>query len=289
MTGQTETPTRPKVEVSAIPGSAPTGDQLQSIRSLVGAYRTDDHQYFMNGVGPYFGVTSMLNVIESPELAAWNRRVVAECAIEGYAELGSRIQTDGAQAAGDWLQGAPGRQRDTSAVLGSRIHRLADMVARGQEMTGEGYQVSAKVQPYLEAFLRFLDRFGASNIVSSEKMVISFAEGYAGTYDFLLMLNGELWLVDLKTGRTLPPKIGLQLAAYGNAEYIILPNDPNLYPMVRPAHYGVLHLRPEKYPEKGYRFVEYGVEERDYRAFLSARDLWAWRKEGRFRYPQIIT
>ena len=38
--------------------------------------------------------------------------------------------------------------------------------------------------------------------MSSEKIVWSL-NGYAGTYDLLIMIDGELWLIDIKTGKGL--------------------------------------------------------------------------------------
>ena len=52
--------------------------------------------------------------------------------------------------------------------------------------------------------------------------------------------------------------------------------------------YGVVHLAPTQYA-KGYRFVEYQVREPDYQAFLSAKDLYHWRKEGRFQQKDMTT
>ena len=274
---------------SVIPGVHPSGS-IQSAIERLGMYRTGDHRYYWNDVGPYYSVTTILDIIHKQALIPWAKRTVAEFAVETYLQgnLDSLIRTKGREAAAAYLASLPDYERNTAASLGTAVHRLADMAARGHQIDGEGFQISEQAQPYVDAFRSFLGRYSASNIVSSEKAVISFSEGYAGTYDFLLMLNGELWLVDVKTSKGLYPETGLQLAAYGNAEYIILPNDPRLYDMPHVDRYGVLHLRPDKYAQ-GWRFVEYQVTEHDYRAFLAARDLWAWRKEDRFRQTDQIT
>jgi hypothetical protein len=46
---------------------------------------------------------------------------------------------------------------------------------------------------------------------------------------------------------------------------------------------GVLHLRPDQYPDTGWRLIEYPITyEKDYMTFLGALEVYRWRKEGRF-------
>jgi len=142
--------------------------------------------------------------------------------------------------------------------------------------------VDESTQTYLDAFQGFLERYSASSIASSEKAVMSFTDGYAGTYDLLMTIDDQLWLIDIKTSKGVYPEYGLQLAAYGHAEHIVLPGDPTLYEMPKVDRYGVLHLRPDKYPVEGWRLIEFAVSDRDYIAFLAALELFQWRKEGRF-------
>jgi hypothetical protein len=140
--------------------------------------------------------------------------------------------------------------------------------------------VQPEARPYLEAFRSFLGRYSASAIVSSEKAVFGF--GYAGTYDLLMRIDGELWLIDIKTSKGYYPEYGLQLAAYSRARYIGLEGDPTQYPMPQVQRTGILHLRPDQYPDTGWRLVEYPVTDRDYVAFLGALELWQWKSERRF-------
>ena len=287
MTEQTETPTAEAVEVPVIPGFG-TDASSEATTPVYGMTRTDDHQYRMNGEGPFYSVTTMLDIIHKEPLYQWAKRIVAEIAVAKYDVLGEVIDKEGPQAAIDWLKGLPGYQRDDAARLGTTVHHLADLLGRDGKPL-EAFGISERVLPYAQAVRRFQDDYRASeNIVSSEKAVLNLTEAYAGQYDFLLMLNGELWLVDYKASRGIYPETGLQLAAYGHAEYIILANDPTYYPMPHIDRYGVVHIAPTQY-EKGYRFVEYQVTDYDYRAFLAARDLWYWRREGRFQQKKLST
>jgi hypothetical protein len=244
---------------------------------------SNDHRYWFSGVGPYPSVTTVLGVLDKPALIEWAKRTVAEAAVLQLPELTIRVQAD-PDAARKWLAGMPGYQRDTAANLGTSVHLLADMVSRGHQTDQDGFQIPDGTKPYLEAFRRFLVDYGASSIVSSEKAILNFSHGYGGTYDLLMTINDELWLVDIKTSRFgFYPETGLQLSAYQHGEFIVLENDPVPYPMPAIQRCAVLHLRPDAYPEKGYRFVEYQVREQDFDAFIACRAMWQWRQDGRFK------
>jgi hypothetical protein len=153
----------------------------------IGAYRTEKHQYYWNGKGPYPSVTTILDVMDKPALVSWAKRTVAEIAVNRWEEVGAYIQRDSPDAAIQWLKGLPDYQRDAAGKLGTSIHLWADIASRGQEPDGETFQPSEEERPYLEAYRRFSVFLGAegSRIVSSEKMVWS-QDGYGGTYDMLV-------------------------------------------------------------------------------------------------------
>ena len=93
----------------------------------------------------------------------------------------------------------------------------------------------------------------------------------------------DLWLLDIKTSKGYYPEYGLQLAAYRWADSIILEGNPSPWPMPVIHHAGVLHLRPDQYPDTGWRLIEYPITyEKDYMSFLGALEVYRWRKEGRF-------
>lgn len=205
-----------------------------------------------------------------------------------------------------WLASMPDYVKDEAGKLGTGIHTLADMASRASDSDSETFQVSDQEKPYLEAFrgfLRWLSEQGAE-IVSSEKMVWSL-NGYAGTYDLIVRFPqcldveerhdgeecdceaSELWLLDIKTSKGYYSEYALQLIAYGYADQIILEGNPDGYPMPHIHRYGVLHLRPELYPDTGYRLIEYPLVEKDYIAFLAALELYQWKQEGRYTKSRL--
>jgi hypothetical protein len=176
-------------------------------------------------------------------------------------------RTGGDSAAIDWLKRIPDYQRDTAADTGSRVHRLAEEMARGGEP-----EVSADEAPYVAAYREFLDAF-KPRFLAIEEMVVSLKHLYAGTLDAILVLDGEVWIVDLKTGAGLYPETGLQLAAYASADFIGRPGTARRFRLPRATRYGAIHVRPE-----GARLVEYRVDRGTLGAFLEARRLFAWRQ-----------
>jgi hypothetical protein len=268
-----------------------------------GLVMSQDHRYWFNGEGPRPSVTTVLEVLSKPALVYWKGQEVARAIYRDSAAFFGKGWDIGEDDAIKWAMGKADEQRDRAAKLGSSIHLLADMVQRapeGAEKAVEGFRVSDEEKPYLEAwraFTAFLEAQGAS-IVSSEHAV--WGEGYAGTYDLIVQMPGQhegqinwsksqMWLIDIKTSKGIYPEYALQLAAYGHAAGIILPNDPKLYPMPHIDRYAVLHLRPDAYPQDGYRLIEYPVTEREYFSFISALDLYEWRKEDRFNKATLLS
>ena len=254
-----------------------------------GLVMSQDHRYWFNGEGPRPSVTTVLEILSKPALIYWKGQEVARAIYRDSKAFFGAEWDCGEDEAIKWAMAKADESRDKAAKLGSSIHLLADMVTRGSETPSDGFKVSDEEKPYLEAWKRFtafLEAQGAS-IVSSEHAV--WGEGYAGTYDLILSMDDALWMVDIKTSKGIYPEYALQLAAYGHAAGVILPNDPKLYPMPKIDRYAVLHLRPDAYPVDGYKLIEYPVTERDYFSFISALDLYEWRKEDRFNKSLLLS
>jgi hypothetical protein len=280
---------------SALTGVAPQSvsseqvipEALQKSTFLpAGAFRTSDHMYYFNGDGPVPGATSVLEVLSKPALVTWKAQETARALwryVTDPLEWPPQKMPTETEVV-NWALQEADKQRDTAAKLGSSIHLLADMVSRASESPVEGFHVSEQEKPYLEAWRQFLGWLSLSGgkIVSSEHMVWSL-NGYGGTYDLIIEWQGQLWLLDIKTSKGYYPEYGLQLAAYRWADSIILEGNPTPYPMPEIHKAGVLHLRPDQYPDTGWRLIEYPITyEKDYMTFLGALEVYRWRKEGRF-------
>jgi hypothetical protein len=255
---------------------------------------TPDHRYYFNGQGPVPSVTTILGIMDKPAVVTWKAKETARAILtapdEYIVAADDPTYASGLEDRINAAVKAADKARDTAASLGSSVHLLADiegMPLGASEKAQKGFQVSDDTIPYLEAYRHFLARYSGSNIVSSEHVVWS-ANGYAGTYDLIMLIDGELWLIDIKTSKGYYPEYGLQLAGYRWADSIILPGDPNPYPMPTIQRTGVLHLRPDLYLDTGWRLIEYPITwEKDYVAFLAAVELHKWKAEGRFTKSQL--
>ncbi len=265
----------------------------ESVKSILptGAFRTDDHRYYFNAQGPFPGVTSIIDVLMKWDLVNWKQRSAAQAVLDMLTDTSDvQVRAIPDEEIVKLAISRADEKRDSAARIGSGVHLLADLQVR--EEAGIPLEASEKASkpsvipeewiPYLEAYRAFLGRYSASSIVSSEKMIWSL-NGYGGTYDLIMLIDGELWLIDIKTSKGYYPEYGLQLAAYRWADGIILPGDPRLYAMPEIQHTAVLHLRPDLYRDTGWRLIEYPTDYmQDYMSFLGVLEAYKWRSKKRF-------
>ncbi len=235
--------------------------------TMVGLRRNEKHEYWWNATGPLPSVTKIIGTIDkSGPLVGWAKRVTAEAALAHRDELAGWVKDFGLDGAVSMLTKAATAKRESAADMGTRVHALADSLARGLETV-----VTEEERPFVEAYMAYL-REKEPRFLYSEDMVCSLKHGYAGTFDAIVVIGGETWMIDNKTAKGTYPETALQLAAYANADFIGRPNLRTQGRIPRIDRYGVLHLRPE-----GYRLVEYKVTPDTFDAFLDALRLTAWR------------
>lgn len=236
----------------------------------LGLTRTAAHVYTWSDgraiYSPLPSVTTILKVVDkSGPLVGWAKRETAACAVRNLDVLVRMRETGGDAAATDWLKKIPDYQRDSAANVGTRIHALAEQINRGLEPA-----VSPDEAPMIDAYRQFLTAF-RPRFLAVEEMVCSLRHAYAGTLDAIAVIGDETWMLDLKSGVGLYPETGLQLAAYGGADFIGRPGIARRFRLPRMTRYGAIHVRPD-----GARLVEYHVGRDTFAAFLEARRLYAW-------------
>lgn len=240
----------------------------------LGLSRDARHVYTWDGHGadgPVVlpSVTTILKAVDkSGPLVGWAKLETAKCAVRNHGLVGDMIAASGPDSAVDYLKRIPDYQRDAAADLGTRVHSLAEQVGRG-----EAPDLTEQEQPFVDGFRAWLAESGAV-IEHSEFMVCNLTEGYAGTGDLIVGIEGVRWLLDIKTsqeGKGPYSETGLQLAAYAKAEFIGKPGDPRKHPLPPCTRFGVLHLSPA-----GYRVVPYAVDAVTWAAFRAALTVSAW-------------
>jgi hypothetical protein len=242
-------------------------DDVRSTPSTgVGLVRDARHRYSWNGGPLYPSVTTILGIKDKPALVGWAKRETAACAVRNLDVLERMVRSGGPQAAVDWLKRIPDYARDASADLGSAVHAAAEAIARGQSGP-----VAEDVGPFVAAYRRdFLEVFHP-RFIALEAMVCSERYEYGGTADAFAEIDGEIWLLDYKTGAGVYPDTALQLGGLARAQFIGYPGDPVQYPVPFATRFGVLHIRPE-----GARLLPVTVNRETVAAFLDARRLYGW-------------
>lgn len=233
---------------------------------MSGLERDAKHRYRWEGGAWVPGVTSVIKCLDkSGPLVGWAKRETAACAVRNVDTLAAMVRDGGPDAAQRWLASIPDYQRDTAADLGSRIHVLAEAIAREVEV-----EATPEELPYLDAYRAWLAS-AKPEFINVEFMVYSDSYQYGGTADAVLRLGGDLWLVDYKTSKGVYAETALQLVAYARGDWAGLPNDSRQFRIPPVTRYGVLHIRPE-----GAQLVEFYLGPDEWQAFRALREIKGW-------------
>lgn len=212
----------------------------------VGVFRTPKHLYYFNGRGPYIGTTKVTDVLDKPALLRWHKEQVALAAVEHADRLVADRAAGNVDAAVAFLlstrnEGTAGRER------GSRIHAVLESIVRREPV-----EIEARDQGAIAGARMWLNEHRV-NPLEIEAFLINETQGYGGTCDLIAEIDYEgqrqTWLLDWKTSKSVAWPSGevydemrLQLAAYGNAEFVAFVGDPQEYELPRIDRYGILHV-----------------------------------------------
>jgi hypothetical protein len=107
-----------------------------------------------------------------------------------------------------------------AASKGTNVHNAIEQMLTGTEpkwINDDGY-VNYSLDEWM-MILRFAEFWNTHKpkLIQSEYHIFSDEHKFAGTIDLVLEINGELWLLDIKTSNNLHTTYELQLAAYSVA------------------------------------------------------------------------
>lgn len=247
---------------------------VKVLKPTVGLWRDSYHRYYYNGAGPFPSVTTILGIIDRPQLIEWAKRETARSAVKHLEMLSTMLLQGGEEATVAWLKQIPDYKADVAGDFGTRVHAVAEQLARGQEVA-----LLPELEPYVEAYRGFLADHHVK-VYATERLVFNTRYGYGGTYDLAAEVDGTPdVLLDIKSGRTAGyPEEELQLAGYRFAEVEADEGGP-LYPIRKFKATAILHLRPDAYPE-GYRLIAFSADRDDFKTFIAALHLYRWKKEN---------
>jgi hypothetical protein len=177
------------------------------------------------------------------------------------------LEKNRTEEASKWLRSAATEERDASAKLGTAVH---DAAALGLDPA----TVVDEVRPRLLQFRSWLAT-SRVEILGTEFQCWNLTVGYAGTADLLVRFpNGQVWLIDLKTGKGVYSEHALQLIAYRQAEFVGADDvvDARLTDLLHGAvGVAVLHLADDHWEFRAMR-----VDEETWRAFRGLLAFATW-------------
>ena len=187
-------------------------------------------------------VTSIVGCLPKRALQFWRGKMVAECAVEDVGVVADFVSKGNPSAAIDHLKRAPDRSSGKAAKTGTDVHGLCEQIAKGNDPG----RVHPDLQAFVDHFHRFISDF-EPGFLEVEATAWSETYGYAGTLDFIAMVDGEVVITDIKTGKSGAwPDVALQLSAYANADFLIdAAGERRPLPDIDGA--AVLTLRPDGY------------------------------------------
>jgi hypothetical protein len=152
---------------------------------------------------------------------------------------------------------------------GSKVHKAVELLLAGEKInmdepilnpkTGMLEELNVEEYGAVISFAEWYKTLRNPELVESEYTVWNEKDGYAGTLDMILKIDGETWLIDLKTSQSIWASHEIQVASYAHAVKI-----PNLKLAVLQVGY--------KRNKNMYKFTE--LEDK-YPLFLAAKQMWA--------------
>lgn len=208
--------------------------------------------------------------VPRPDLAEWTADEVARCAVDRLPQLCRMRGAQARERSVRWLRDAAEAKMRDATALGRAVHDLIE--SRLLKLpTG---RAPAAYRPYLEAFDNFrIDHDPAFE--ATELLVANPAQRYAGKADawaVLPDLGSDVLLIDWQTGRGVYPETALRLAAFRRATMAWTKDGVAVeLPPVGAAV--VVHLRPDRYPSRGYAIYPVNTSDATFDLFRQARDI----------------
>lgn len=163
--------------------------------------------------------------------------------------------------------------------LGSEVHNAIDLFAKAGELSylsAEGKELYTWTA--WELICKAMEFFQKNKpeIIAHEFSFASDELGYGGTIDMVCRINGQVWLIDYKSGNAVYESHFLQIAAYAKAWNL-------LNPQHKVERAGILHLKAltrgedkkgEVIQGKGWKLEESENIDNDFEYFQYCQKLW---------------
>jgi hypothetical protein len=217
------------------------------------------------------GVTSVIGMLPKPFLKAWGQKEVATAAVRsldgsGVDWLSPMVAAD-PDGAISFLKDAPKRNTQQAADEGTAAHGIFETLALGEPLG----RLTPSMEPYARQYRDLLDQL-QPEVIRAEDTVWSERHSYAGSFDLLAKISGEVCWIDNKTTRSgVYAEVALQLAAYAHADYVFDSETSEQLPIPAGTRGLVFHVRPD-----AWAVYEVPVTEEVFDYFLALRKVFTW-------------
>lgn len=156
--------------------------------------------------------------------------------------------------------------KSSAGDKGSKVHCAVTELLNGKEVSMEDAFLNPTTEATepltleeYECLMAFADWYNSvkPKVLNNEVVVISDKYGYAGTVDIVCEIEGETYIVDIKTGQYVWPEYELQLSAYQAA-------------LGKPAKLAILQIGYKR-NKNAYKFTEI---ENKFDCFKAAMVIW---------------
>jgi hypothetical protein len=218
------------------------------------------------------GVTSVDSMLPQQYLMFWAAKEAAEAAVTNWDIVSELIKRDPAGAV-DYLKGAHRRKSKAASDLGSAAHDIFERLARGETVNDR--HVHMDIKPHARWFRAFLDEV-QPEFLYLEETVWSDTHQYAGSFDAIARVDGEIVILDWKTSKAIYDSVALQLSAYRHADRIILADSGESVSLPAITAGGALHVR-----DKGWALYPVDCGPAVFEEFLALRRTFDWESTGK--------
>jgi hypothetical protein len=216
-------------------------------------------------------VTNVIDALNKPFLNNWYAKRAAEDAVEVVSNHPGLIQQK-PQEAIKWISGAARRSASSAANLGDAVHNYVE--ALSLQDTPEDPE-DPRVLKFADQWHQFVEQM-KPKFIHAEATIFgttyNFERAYAGTADFIAEIDGQLYVGDYKTGRSVHAEAALQLSALRHGKEIVIDGATEELPEI--AGEIVVHLQ-----ENSFTIYKTNESDRAWEHFSVLREAWSVQKD----------
>lgn len=177
------------------------------------------HRYSVDGE-TVPGSTTCLGILAKPALTYWAANMAADY---WKSNIKPGVSLDEIEIDNIWKASkkAHTQKKDESASLGTMVHQFVEDYIKGKNPE---LAVNPEMRGAEEKFLKWVEDHKVK-FVLAEQPIYSRKFKYAGTLDFICVIDGNLWLGDLKTSNAIYDEYISQTASYRSARLEEFPTE----------------------------------------------------------------